>query len=168
MSEILDQQIDILNLLYILGFLPVLQVFEVVDECGILEVTSLRQEVKIVRVPQALHKLHFNLQQVKWAIQLQGCRSGPELVKKSLIRICIWRNLGCVFEKRSNPDIFTKKHHVFIINHMILLLISTMVVIYKFSQFKSESWLLIFVEAFILSRHHGQCSMIHLRIPILS
>jgi hypothetical protein len=48
-------------LLDILWLLPVLEILEVVDKAGILHIAPLCQEVEIVRVAQALHKLHFHL-----------------------------------------------------------------------------------------------------------
>ncbi len=42
--------------------LPVLQVAEVVDEGGLLEVTALCQEVEVVWVPQALNELQLSLE----------------------------------------------------------------------------------------------------------
>ena len=55
----------IVNLLYILRLLPVLEVFDVIDKVWILDVAPLGQEMDIVRVPQALHKFQLNLK-IEW------------------------------------------------------------------------------------------------------
>ncbi len=49
-------------LLDVLWVLPVLEIFDIVYKTGIFHVSSLSQEVKIVRVPKTLHKLHLYLE----------------------------------------------------------------------------------------------------------
>jgi len=44
-----------------LRLLPVLEVLEIVDKAGVLHIAPLGQEVKVVGVTQALHKLHLYL-----------------------------------------------------------------------------------------------------------
>ena len=53
-----DGELDVLD---VLRLLPVHQVAQVVDEIGLLEVAALGQEVKVVGVTQALHKLELDL-----------------------------------------------------------------------------------------------------------
>ena len=51
----------VLDVGYIVRFLPVLQIRDIVDKSGILHVASLREEVKIVGVSETLNKLKFYL-----------------------------------------------------------------------------------------------------------
>ena len=43
-------------------FLPILQVLEIVNKIGLLEVATLSQEVEIIRVAQTLHEFQFSLE----------------------------------------------------------------------------------------------------------
>ena len=43
-------------------FLPILQILEIVNKIGLLEVATLCQEVEIIGVAQTLHEFHFSLE----------------------------------------------------------------------------------------------------------